>query len=196
MSNECVGKRWEGIYEISSLIYMYIKVYSMHATYFDGRHYALCFIFQQDRQLLTGCLTGPRSSVVRGRVNPQGCSTGTRKTIDRQINWEIVRYGLMDFIWIPITKRIDCNNMNAKDNRTQLIWPMPTYVSVLILIALCVHLSRHFPPWNNSILQKSKIACVTTTFILMCWFLKHALRSKESRLYLIPVSLIGSHSLV
>ena len=40
----------------------------------------------------------------------------------------------------------------------------------------CVHLFMPFPPLCDK----------TTTFILMCWFLKHALRSKESRLSLIP----------
>ena len=57
--------------------------------------------------------------------------------------------------------------------------------------------SQHIPPRNNSILQKS-IACVTTTFISMCSFLEHALRSKESQPYLIrhKVSLIGAHALV
>ena len=54
---------------------------------------------------------------------------------------------------VAYTKRIDCNNMNAKDIKTQLIRPRPTYISVLILNALCAHFT--------------KIACVTTTFILM-----------------------------
>ena len=86
--------------------------------------------------------------------------------------------------------------MNAKDIKTQLIRPRPTYISVLILNIHAAYIySRHFPPWNNSILQKSKKACVTAIFISMCWFFKHIFCAAiESRLYLIlhKVALIGS----
>ena len=70
---------------------------------------------------------------------------------------------------------MNAKNMNARP--TYAISPNPAHCAFII--------SRHFPP------------CVTTTFILMCWLLKHSLHSKESRLSLIPhkVSLMGAQSL-
>ena len=45
------------------------------------------------------------------------------------------------------TKRIDYNNMNATNIKTQLIRPRPTYaLLVLILNALCVYLFTSFSP--------------------------------------------------
>jgi hypothetical protein len=43
-------------------------------------------------------------------------------------------------------KRIDCNNINGKDIKTELIRPRTTYASVLILNAVCVHFFTAFSP--------------------------------------------------
>ena len=72
--------------------------------------------------------------------------------------------------------------MNAKDIKTQLIRPIADtcYISPYPA-STTTFFQGIFPPEIIT-----KIACVTTTFILMC--------SKESQLYLIPnkVSLIGA----
>jgi hypothetical protein len=82
--------------------------------------------------------------------------------------------------------------MNAKDIKTELIRPRHTYISPNPERTVHTFIQGISPPEIIPYHKKSKIACVTTTFMNVLIFLTFA--QQESRLYLIPhkVALIGS----